>query len=66
MDPGSRARLCDHHDIAACRKGGRGGAMREAVTKIIGVCKMTVLRMIRSGEIKERQVCSDAPPAIFA
>jgi hypothetical protein len=52
----------NHHDIAVYRHGER--AERGEITlaaKIIGVCNMTALRMIRRGEVKGRQVCSGAP-----
>jgi hypothetical protein len=38
----------------------------DAAAAIIGVCKMTALRMIRRGDIKGRQVCSGAPWVIKA
>jgi excisionase family DNA binding protein len=38
----------------------------DAAAEIIGVCKMTALRMIRRGDIKGRQVCSGAPWVIKA
>ena len=33
----------------------------EAAAKIVGVCNMTALRMLRRGDIKGRQVCPGAP-----
>ena len=47
-----------HRDIAAYRDGewaDRGEITLEATAKIIGVCKMTALRMLRRGDIKGRQ-----------
>ena len=38
----------------------------EAAAKVIGVCKMTALRMLRRGDIKGRQVCPGAPWVIKA
>jgi DNA invertase Pin-like site-specific DNA recombinase len=54
----------NHHNIAAYRDGERaerGEITLDAAAKIIGVCKMTALRMIRRGDIKARQVCTGAP-----
>ena len=59
----------DHHDIAVYRDGERaerGEVTLDAAAKIIGVCKMTALRMIRRGEVKGRQVCTGAPWMIKA
>jgi DNA invertase Pin-like site-specific DNA recombinase len=59
----------NHHDIAAYRDGERaerGEITLDAAAEIIGVCKMTALRMIRRGDIKGRQVCSGAPWVIKA
>jgi DNA invertase Pin-like site-specific DNA recombinase len=56
-----------HRDIAAYRDGEwaeRGEITLEAAAKIIGVCNMTALRMLRRGDIKGRQVCPGAPWAI--
>lgn len=53
-----------HRDIAAYRDGEwaeRGEITLEAAAKIIGVCNMTALRMLRRGDIKGRQVCPGAP-----
>ena len=58
-----------HRDIAAYRDGEwaeRGEITLEAAAKIIGVCKMTALRMLRRGDIKGRQVCPGAPWVIKA
>jgi DNA invertase Pin-like site-specific DNA recombinase len=58
-----------HRDIAAYRDGEwaeRGEITLEASAKIIGVCNMTALRMLRRGDIKGRQVCSGAPWVIKA
>jgi DNA invertase Pin-like site-specific DNA recombinase len=59
----------NHHDIAVYRDGERaerGEITLDAAAEIIGVCKMTALRMIRRGDIKGRQVCSGAPWVIKA
>jgi len=53
-----------HHEIACYRDGEwaeRGEISLEEAAKIIGVCNMTALRMLRRGEIKGRQVCPGAP-----
>ena len=58
-----------HRDIAAYRDGEwveRGEITLEAAAKIIGVCNMTALRMLRRGDIKGRQVCPGAPWVIKA
>ena len=58
-----------HRDIAAYRDGewaDRGEITLEATAKIIGVCKMTALRMLRRGDIKGRQICPGAPWVIKA
>ena len=58
-----------HHDIAAYRDGERaerGEIALDTAAEIIGVCKMTALRMIRRGNIKARQVCAGAPWVIKA
>jgi Recombinase zinc beta ribbon domain len=58
-----------HHDIEGYRDGewaARGEITLEAAAKIVGVCNMTALRMLRRGEIKGRQVCPGAPWAIKA
>ena len=38
----------------------------EAAAKLIGVCNMTALRMLRRGDIKGRQACAGAPWVIKA
>jgi len=58
-----------HHEIEGYREGEwaeRGEITLEAAAKIIGVCNMTALRMLRRGEIKGRQVCPGAPWAVKA
>src|SRR6202171_5780798 len=48
----------NHHDIAVFRDGEwaeRGEITLEAAAKLIGVCNMTVLRMLRRGDIKGRR-----------
>lgn len=58
-----------HHGIAVYRDGERaerGEITLEAAAEIIGVCKMTALRMIRREDIKGRQVCAGAPWVIKA
>jgi len=58
-----------HRDIAPYRDGEwaeRGEITLEAAGKIIGVCNMTALRMLRRGDIKGRQVCPGAPWVIKA
>src|SRR5262249_31782619 len=53
----------NHHDIAVYRDGERaerGEITLDAAAEIIGVCKMTALRMIRRGDIKGQQVCAGA------
>ena len=53
-----------HHEIAGHRDGEwaeRGEITLEAAAEIIGVCKMTALRMIKRGDIKGRQPCPEAP-----
>jgi len=54
----------NHHEIAGYRDGEwaeRGEVTLEAAAKIVGVCNMTALRMLRRGDIKGRQACSGAP-----
>jgi DNA invertase Pin-like site-specific DNA recombinase len=54
----------DHYEIAGYREGEwaeRGEITLEAAAKIVGVCNMTALRMLRRGDIKGRQVCPGAP-----
>jgi hypothetical protein len=58
-----------HHEIAGHRDGEwaeRGEITLEAAAKIVGVCNMTALRMLRRGDIKGRQACPGAPWAIKA
>lgn len=58
-----------HHAIAVFREGEwaeRGEITLEAAAKLIGVCNMTALRMLRRGEIKGRQACAGAPWVIKA
>ena len=58
-----------HHEIEAYRDGEwaeRGEITLEAAAKIVGVCNMTALRMLRRGDIKGRQVCPGAPWVIKA
>ena len=53
-----------HHEIAMHRAGEwaeRGEITLDAVAKIIGVHKMTALRMIKRGDLKGRQPCPEAP-----
>ena len=53
-----------HHEIEGYRDGEwaeRGEITLEAAAKIVGVCNMTALRMLRRGDIKGRQVCPGAP-----
>jgi len=57
-----------HRDIAPYREGEwaeRGEITLEAAAKIIGVCNMTALRMLRRGDIKGGQVCPGAPWVIM-
>ena len=59
----------NHHEIAVFRDGEwaeRGEITLEAAAKLIGVCNMTALRMLRRREIKGRQACSGAPWVIRA
>jgi hypothetical protein len=59
----------NHSHIAVYRKGEwaeRGEITLEAAAEIIGVAKMTVLRMIQRGDIKGRQACKGAPWVIKA
>jgi DNA invertase Pin-like site-specific DNA recombinase len=66
----TQTRVCgfrNHHEIAGYRNGEwaeRGEITLEATAKMIGVCNMTALRMLRRGEIKGRQVWPGAPWAI--
>jgi hypothetical protein len=57
----------NHHGIAGHRDGEwaeRSEITLEAAAKIVGVCNMTALRMLRRGDIKGRQVCPGAPRVI--
>ncbi len=57
----------NHHEIAGYRDGEwaeRGEITLEAAAKLVGVCNMTALRMLRRGDIKGQQVCPGAPWAI--
>jgi DNA invertase Pin-like site-specific DNA recombinase len=59
----------DYNNITVHRKGEwveRGEITLEAAARIIGVAKMTALRMIRRGDIKGRQPCKGAPWVIKA
>ena len=59
----------DYNNIAVHRKGEwaeRGEITLEAAAGIIGVAKMTALRMIRRGDIKGKQPCKGAPWVIKA
>jgi hypothetical protein len=54
----------NHHEIVGYRDGEwaeRGEITLETAAKIVGVCNMTALRMLRRGDIKGRQVCPGAP-----
>jgi DNA invertase Pin-like site-specific DNA recombinase len=58
-----------HHDIARYRDGEwseRGEVTLDAAAQIIGVTKMTALRLIRRGHLKGRQACKGAPWVIKA
>jgi DNA invertase Pin-like site-specific DNA recombinase len=59
----------NHHQIAGYCDGewtDRGEITLEAAAKIVGVCNMTALRMLRRGDIKGRQACPGAPWVIKA
>jgi DNA invertase Pin-like site-specific DNA recombinase len=59
----------NHHGIAGFREGEwaeRGEITLEMTAKVIGVCNMTALRMLRRGTIRGRQVCPGAPWVIKA
>jgi hypothetical protein len=59
----------NHYDIAIFRDrdwAERGEITLEAAAKLIRVCNMTALRMLRRGEIKGRQACAGAPWVIKA
>src|ERR1700716_4036821 len=68
----TQERVCgfrNHHDIAVFRDGEwaeRGEITLEAAAKLIGVCNMTALRMLRRGDIRGRQACAGAPWVIRA
>ena len=54
----------NHREIAGYRDGEwaeRGEITLEAAAKIVGVCNMTALRMLRRRDISGRQVCPGAP-----
>lgn len=56
-----------HHEIVCFREEEwteRGEITLDEAAKIIGVCNMTALRMLRRGTITGRQVCPGAPWAI--
>jgi hypothetical protein len=58
-----------HHGIVVYREGEwaeRGEITLEAAAQIMEVSVMTVLRMIRHGIVKGRQLCSGAPWVIKA
>jgi DNA invertase Pin-like site-specific DNA recombinase len=58
-----------HHHIEVYRGGEwaeRGEITLDAAARIIGVAKMTALRMIRIGDLKGRQACKGAPWVIRA
>jgi DNA invertase Pin-like site-specific DNA recombinase len=58
-----------HHEVVGHRNGEwaeRGEITLEAAAEIIGVHKMTALRMIKRGDIKGRQPCPEAPWVIKA
>jgi DNA invertase Pin-like site-specific DNA recombinase len=63
----TKARVCsfrNHHGIAVHREGEwaeRGEMTLEAAAQVMNVSVMTVLRMIRRGIIKGRQLCRGAP-----
>jgi DNA invertase Pin-like site-specific DNA recombinase len=59
----------NHHNVAVYRDGEwaqRGEIALDAAAQIIGVAKMTALRMIRRGDLKGRQACKGAPWVIKA
>lgn len=56
-----------HHEIVCFREEEwteRGEITLDDAAKIIGVCNMTALRMLRRGTITGRPVCPGAPWAI--
>jgi len=65
-------RVCafrNDHEIAVYREGEwaeRGEITLEAAAQIMGVTTMTMLRMIRRGDIKGQQLCKGAPWVIKA
>src|SRR5215831_17535241 len=65
-----RVRSFRHHHVTAGYRDGewaeRGEITLETAAKIVGVCNMTALRMLRRGDIKGRQVCPGAPWVIRA
>jgi len=59
----------NHHEIAGFRDGEwaeRGEITLEMAAKVVGVCNMTALRMLRRGVIAGQQVCPGAPWVIKA
>ncbi len=59
----------NHHGVAGFRDGEwaeRGEITLEMAAKVIGVCNMTALRMLRRGAIPGRQACPGAPWVIKA
>jgi hypothetical protein len=59
----------NHHNIAVYRDGEwaeRGEIALDVAAQIIGVAKMTALRMIRRGDLKGRQACKGTPWVIKA
>jgi DNA invertase Pin-like site-specific DNA recombinase len=59
----------NHHGVAGFRDGEwaeRGEITLEMAAKVIGVCNMTALRMLRRGAIAGRQACPGAPWVIKA
>ena len=53
-----------HHGVEGFRTGEwaeRGEITLEETAKVVGVCSMTALRMLRRGDIKGRQACPGAP-----
>ncbi len=59
----------NHHNIAVYRDGEwaeRDEITLDAAARIIGVAKMTALRMIRRGDLKGNQACKGAPWVIKA
>jgi DNA invertase Pin-like site-specific DNA recombinase len=59
----------NHHGIAVYRDGewtDRGEITLDAAAQLVGVAKMTALRMIRRGDLQGRQACKGAPWVIKA